>query len=233
VGHQADARLEKRLPGYRFEVVLVLLFATFLMMASAPSGAWARPVITGLQGATLVAAFLAARVSRRLLRIAIVVALAAFASALVAAVAGVPGGNGPFLLLDVLVVGAVPIVIARSVWSRGVVDARTILAAVCIYITVGMLWAFIYGAISELATSPFFAQTSHATTADLLYFSFVTLTTVGYGDLTARGDLGRAVAVLEALFGQLYLVTVVAVLVSRMALRRRQSSDPPADGGAA
>jgi hypothetical protein len=233
VGPSADATLEKRLPGYRFEVVLLLLFATFMVMASAPSGAWARPVITGLQGATLVAAFLAARVSRRLLRIAIVVALAAFASAVVAAVAGVPGGNGPFLLLDVLVVGAVPVVIARSVWRRGVVDARTILAAVCIYITIGMLWAFIYGVISEFGTGPFFAQTSHATTADLLYFSFVTLTTVGYGDFTARGDLGRAVAVLEALFGQLYLVTVIAVLVSRMALHRRPGSDPPADGGGA
>jgi hypothetical protein len=52
-----------------------------------------------------------------------------------------------------------------------------------------------------------------------LYFSFVTLATLGYGDYTAAGELGRTLAIVEALVGQLYLVTVIAVLVSRM--RRR------------
>jgi len=49
-----------------------------------------------------------------------------------------------------------------------------------------------------------------------LYFSFVTLATLGYGDYTPAGSLGRTLAIVEALFGQLYLVTVIAVLVSRM-----------------
>jgi Ion channel len=231
VGPEAEGTLEARLPGYRFEIVLALLFATFVMMASAPSGVWARPVIVGLQGGTLVAAFLAARVRRRLMRVGVLVALFAFVSAVVTAAAGSPGGNGPFLLLDVLIVGATPIVIARSVWRRGVVDVRTVLAAVCIYITVGMSWAFVYGVVDNLSSGPFFAQTSHATTADYLYFSFVTLTTVGYGDLTVVDGLARAVAVLEALFGQLYLVTVVAVLVSRLAQRRRDGSGPDSGHG--
>ena len=52
-----------------------------------------------------------------------------------------------------------------------------------------------------------------ATTADYLYFSFVTITTVGYGDFTAASGLGRALASLEALLGQVYLVTVVATIV--------------------
>ena len=62
-------------------------------------------------------------------------------------------------------------------------------------------------------------QTAHATTPDFLYFSFITQTTVGYGDFTAEGDLGRALAVVEAMGGQLYLVTVIAVLVSRLSAR--------------
>ena len=62
-------------------------------------------------------------------------------------------------------------------------------------------------------------QTNHASIQDFLYFSFVTQTTVGYGDFTAAGDLGRALCVVEALVGQLYLVTIIAVLVSRMAGR--------------
>jgi hypothetical protein len=47
-----------------------------------------------------------------------------------------------------------------------------------------------------------------------LYFSFTTLTTVGFGDLTAGSDAGRMLAVMEALLGQLYLVTVVAFIVA-------------------
>ena len=71
-------------------------------------------------------------------------------------------------------------------------------------------------------------QTAHATTPDFLYFSFITQTTVGYGDFTAAGDLGRALAVLEALTGQLYLVTIIAVLVSRLS-GRNIATPPPVD----
>ena len=64
-----------------------------------------------------------------------------------------------------------------------------------------------------------------ATVADYLYFSFVTQTTVGYGDLTAAGGFGRALAVLEALIGQLYLVTVIALLVSNLGSARRRARE--------
>jgi hypothetical protein len=97
-----------------------------------------------------------------------------------------------------------------------VIDVRTVLGAVCIYVLLGMLYAFLYAAIDALSSGPFFVQTAHATTPDFLYFSYITQTTVGYGDFTAQGDLGRALAVLEAMGGQLYLVTIIAVLVSRL-----------------
>ena len=90
------------------------------------------------------------------------------------------------------------------------------LGAICIYVLIGMLWALLYTAIGALDSRPFFAQIDKTTTADYLYFSYVTQTTVGYGDLTAAGSIGRALAVLEALIGQLYLVTVVALLVGRL-----------------
>jgi hypothetical protein len=92
-----------------------------------------------------------------------------------------------------------------------------------------MLFAFLYGAIGYLGSDPFFAQANNPSSAEYLYFSFITLTTVGYGDYTAAGDLGRSLASIEALLGQLYLVTIVATIVSRMAYARgrpdeRQSS---------
>ena len=72
------------------------------------------------------------------------------------------------------------------------------------------MFAFVYAAINGIDTTPFFVQTTNATTPDFLYFSFITQTTVGYGDFTAAGDLGRVLAVIEALTGQLYLVTIIA-----------------------
>ena len=89
-----------------------------------------------------------------------------------------------------------------------------------------MMFAFLYAAINGISSGPFFVQTSHATVPDFLYFSYITQTTVGYGDFTAAGDLGRALAVLEALTGQLYLVTIIAVLVSRLSGRNLVSALP-------
>jgi hypothetical protein len=65
-------------------------------------------------------------------------------------------------------------------------------------------------------TGPFFAQDTDGTTAIRQYFSFVTLTTVGYGDYSPASNLGHTLSNAEALVGQLYLVTVVAVLVGRL-----------------
>jgi Ion channel len=217
-----DGSVEARLPGYRFGIVLALLFATFVLMAVAPSGEWGRVVIVGLQGLTLIAAFSASRVNRHLMRIGIIVAALALAGALVAAISDSQPDPGVFLVLSFLLVGAAPVVIGRSIWRRGVVDVKTVLGALCIYVMIGMLFAFFYGAVAAFSSEPFFAQAAHATTSDLLYFSFVTQTTTGYGDLTAAHDLGRALAVFEALFGQLYLVTIVAVLVSRLATQSHE-----------
>ena len=86
------------------------------------------------------------------------------------------------------------------------------------------LWV-LTGAVGTIQSDPFFAQQAHATVADYLYFSFVTQTTVGYGDLTAAGGFGRALAVLEALIGQLYLVTVIALLVSNLGSARRRARE--------
>jgi hypothetical protein len=115
-------------------------------------------------------------------------------------------------------------VIARSAIRRRVIDVRTIMAALCIYVLLGMLWAFVFGAIGNITSTAFFVQQAHPANADYLYFSFITQLTVGYGDLTAASNLGRACAVLEALIGQIYLVTVVAVLVTRLVPRDQQPS---------
>jgi hypothetical protein len=216
-GTEAEHWLEDRFPGYRFGSVLVLLSITFVVMASAPPDAWSRVLTVALQGLTLLAALLASRAGRRLFRVALVVVVLAFLGALASVlVSSSTDPSGIFFGLNVLLVATAPVVIARALWKRQIVDLHTVLGAICIYILLGMMFAFVYAAIDQIGPDPFFAQTSHATVQDYLYFSFITQTTVGYGDFTAAGDLGRAIAVVEALAGQLYLVTIIAVLVSRM-----------------
>jgi hypothetical protein len=217
----ADAARARHVPAYRFGIVLLLLLATFIFLASGPTGDWVPFVAVLLQSATLLAAFAASGVRRRLWRIALGVVLAALVSAFAAIFVGGDEANATIFLLSLLLVGAAPVVIINSLVRRRAIDIRTVLGAVCVYVLIGMMWSFAYTAIGTLDSEPFFAQQSHATVADYLYFSFVTLTTTGYGDLTAARGLGRALAVLEALIGQLYLVTVIALLVSNIGRRGR------------
>jgi len=222
---RAEDTLEPRYPGYRYGIVLMLLLVTFVVMASGASGAWNRVVIVALQGATLFGALLASKARRRTFRLTGVVILVALVGSIVSAFADTSTTRGSSSLLSALLVGIAPVAIGSALWRRAVVDVQTILGAICIYVLVGMLWAFVYGAMRTLGDSQFFVQISRPTNADDLYFSFVTLTTVGYGDLTAATSLGRSVAVLEALVGQIYLVTIVSVLVSRLGRARRTDED--------
>jgi voltage-gated potassium channel Kch len=211
----------------RFGIVLALLLVTFVFLASAPTGRWVPFVAVLLQGATLLAALAASGANARLWRIAVAVVAIGLFSATGVWLADFSGADGVLFLLNALLVGAAPVVIARSLVRRGVVDVHTVMGALCIYVLLGMLWAFAFGSIGAFDSGPFFAQQAGANVSDYLYFSFVTLTTVGYGDLTAADGIGRAVAALEALTGQLYLVTIVALVVSRMARapRRRDGAD--------
>jgi hypothetical protein len=212
-----EAFLERHSAGYQYGYVLGLLAMTFIVMAAGPPDGWIRITTILLQGLTLCAALLASRVSLRLFRLAAVISLVALIGAIGSVV--IDNGrdpNGAFYLLNVLLVITVPWIIARALWKRRLIDIRTVLGAVCIYVLLGMLYAFLYAAIDSLSSGPFFVQITDATTPDFLYFSYITQTTVGYGDFTAKGDLGRALAVVEAMGGQLYLVTVIAVLVSRL-----------------
>jgi drug/metabolite transporter (DMT)-like permease len=217
--------LEERFPGYRYGVVLILLLTTYVFMAAGPTHVVARVVTVGLQGATLLTTLIASRAGRRLFRIAVVVVALAFLAAFASAFLNDSSDpTGVFFALNVLLVGACPVVIARALVKRRIIDIHTVLGAICIYVLIGMIFAFMFASIG-LIEGTFFVQTKHATLPDFLYFSYVTETTVGYGDFTAAGSLGQTIAAFEALLGQLYLVTVVAVVVSHMTRGRRRGAD--------
>jgi len=112
-----------------------------------------------------------------------------------------------------LLIGAAIVV---GVVDQGEVNFQTVTGAVCVYLLLGFMFVFIYGSIAEFGHGALFAQGTDGTRGIRVYFSYVTLTTVGYGDYTMRTSGARMFAVLEMLMGQLYLVTVLALLVSRM-----------------
>jgi hypothetical protein len=122
-----------------------------------------------------------------------------------------------FSVLAALLAGLVPLIVVRGIIrdlrTQGVTE-RVIAGALCVYLLIGLLCAYIYGAIAEIASSPLFANgQGDGDPSDRTYFSFITQTTVGYGDFSPESPVARAVAMSQALTGQLYLVTVVSLLV--------------------
>src|SRR5262245_1519378 len=191
-------------------------------MAATPPDTAMRVITVALEGLTLLAALIASRVGRVLFRIATLVVVGAVVAAAVSLIWGASETTtGWFFAVNVLLVGAAPVAIAHALYRRTVIDTRTVLGAVCIYLLLAIMFAFLYAAIGGIGSDPFFVQTKTPGIQIYLYFSFVTQTTVGYGDYTAATNLGRTLATTEALLGQLYLVTVTAVLVSRMTTTRR------------
>lgn len=219
-----EAWLEQRFPPYQFGLVFVLLVTTYVVMAASPPSAAARITTVVLEGLTLIATLLAARVGRVLFRIAGAVVIGAVGAAIISLVVGGSSESvtGWFFAINVLLVGAAPVAIGRALYRRPVIDVRTVLGAICVYLLIGIMFAFLFAAMGAIGGEPFFVQTDAPSIQTFLYFSFVTQTTVGYGDYTAASDLGRTLATTEALLGQIYLVTVVAVLVSRMTVLRRE-----------
>jgi hypothetical protein len=139
-------------------------------------------------------------------------------------VSGLPAAG--FFLAVAAFVCFVAIVLKR-VFEPGPVTGHRIYGAVCAYLLFGMMWAVAYAFI-ETAFPQAFSVASGAESADKLvarfvYFSFVTLTTVGYGDITAVHPLARTLVIAEALTGQLFPAIIIGGLVS-LALRDRPSA---------
>jgi hypothetical protein len=136
--------------------------------------------------------------------------------------------------LEILVLAAwsailllAPVAILRKIQKEFAgegVDLEVVLGALCAYLYIGAYFAFLYDAIAILSKSPFFAQPGSENKLNYLYFSFVTLTTTGYGDISPAFGPGRMIAVIEAIIGQLYLVSVVALVVSAFGKRKAPPS---------
>jgi hypothetical protein len=107
-----------------------------------------------------------------------------------------------------------PFSILRHLLLRREIDIEALLGAVTAYLLIGMFFAFAYQAAGELGSVPFFGSAGHGSLSEDLFFSFVTITTVGYGNLVPAANPGQTFAVLEAVTGQLFLIVAVGKIIS-------------------
>jgi len=130
-------------------------------------------------------------------------------------------GTGPLRgtvpsLLGALLAAAVPVVIVRHISRHFRVTGEAEAGALCIYISMGIVFAYLFLAIEAGSGTMFAQSTAQPDLVSYVYFSFITLTSTGYGDLSPGNDLARMLSVLEALIGQIYLVTVIALLIGNL-----------------
>jgi voltage-gated potassium channel len=215
------ARLDRPVLGrmrasHSYWAVLGAIFVAFFLSALLPDSSWASSLIVLVLSVTVLIAIWTAgwSMTERIVPFAIA------ATAIVAAAINFFWRDESLTVALGLVAGLLTItiafVIAAGAVAQNEVNSRSVAGAICVYMLFGILFMFLYGALATLGHTPFFAQGTDGTRSIRFYFSFVTLATLGYGDYTPAGNLAHALAVLEALIGQLYLVTVVAVVVTRL-----------------
>lgn len=207
-----------------YALLLLCLIASIAVQGMLPPSGPQRVVVTALAGAALLLAARSARARPWLVRAAAALAVASLAVAVAQATSGVTG-EGAARLANVAVLAfgppAVAIGVVRDVRGTGHVRVEAITGVLALYMLIGLLFAAIFFALDQVGGEPVFAGGMTMTLARCIYYSFTTLTTVGYGDVATRSDVGHTISVFEALIGQIYLVTVVSLLVGNLGQQRR------------
>jgi hypothetical protein len=199
----------------------VLLASLLLLMALQPFAAVAGGLLIQLGLAGLVLASIAAVASRRRLFIVGLI-LGLPAVGLLFVPGGIPTAAGGFLLIATLVF--ICFVILRRISKHPVVTSATVSASLVVYLSLGVIWAQAYRLVEYFYPGSFTGLPGTGAVdvqRDLFYYSYVTLTTLGYGDISPVSPEARSLAITQAVVGQLYLVVLVAGLVG-MHLAQRQ-----------
>ncbi len=116
----------------------------------------------------------------------------------------------------------------RKVAVGNDISLNRIVGAVCVYLLLGVMWSIAYSVLEYLQPGSFKGLTELASPAwnpDWIYFSFVTITTLGYGDITPLTQTARSLSFAEAIVGQFYIAVLVAGLVSAYISAKKDSSD--------
>jgi hypothetical protein len=197
-----------------FGLVLGLVIVTFVLTSLVENTGWGSVLIMAATGATSIVALTSSEAPPRYVHISI------YLSGLALLLTIVGAASGAYLWLNlgaVIQVGLLAITMAAvliRVVTAVEVNARVILGAISVYTVLGLLFGFIYEAIARVQSAPFFEGAPQVHHGDFLFYSYTTLTTTGYGNLVASGQPGEMISTFEMLIGQIFLVTLIAGLVS-------------------
>lgn len=219
-----------------FGLVLILVLVTYVLASLLENHGWAAVLLTASTSATSVVALVSSRARSKTVRAAIWLSILTIGLAAVGAVLDDRAWLNPASLIQVSLLAVAMAAVLRRVVSAPEVGFRTILGALSFYTALGLLFTFIYGAVDRIQSDPFFTGVANPHGSDFLFFSYTTLTTTGYGNFVPGGQPGQMLAGLEMMSGQIFLVTMVAGLVSLWrpgeAIRRRRErrgESPAAD----
>jgi voltage-gated potassium channel len=221
----------RRLEGsHRYGLVLVMIILPIAFsLAAPPDEPWARALTVVLFAVAIIVTLAVAHAKRGMQLSALALLVVVAISAVVDAIVGSSTSGGVTRAVLGLLIALAPFALARGVIrhlrAERTVTLDAVYGAIAIYLLIGAFFATIDAAVGQLGSDPFFTQLKDPAFEQYMYFSYVTLATVGYGDFTPATSLARALAVTEALAGQLYLVTIVAVLVSNVRRRGVGGSD--------
>jgi hypothetical protein len=220
---RSSYRLQRAASG-KFGFLLVAMIGLMLTSPLIATGwVWQR-LIALFAGAVLVAGLQAARPGRRSLVLGLILALADFG---IGRLVVVENTHWTLILQPILwlaTMGFVTVTILEAVFEREVVDLETLQAAFCVYLLLGLLWAFGFVLIEITAPGSFHAESGASVAwfddqsrrtefVRLFILSYATLTGTNYGDVTPGSGFAYICTCLEALTGQVYLAVVIARLV--------------------
>jgi hypothetical protein len=223
--------------GFRYGVVFLLTLTLLVFVIVAPGENWSRAVGCALQWLALLTVVATSRASSNVRRPVAIVLLGLTSFTVVGEAAGALS-DAVLFAISGLLSAAIPLALVggllRLVRTHGVTP-QAVSGALTLYLLLGLLFAWVIGFVGKVESAQYFAETAHASTSQIVYYSFTVLSTTGFGDLTAATHVGRALAVVEMLLGQLYLVTVIGVLVGNFAGRSRRATEtstqaPPPPG---
>ena len=197
-----------------FGLVLLLVLLIYVLASVISNRGWPAVLLTAVMGATSVVALTSSHARPLFVRRALWLAVLAVALATIAAIAGGRQWLSAANFVNICLLTAAMAAVLRRVVTSGRVSSRTILGAISIYASLGILFTWAYGMVDRIEGGGFFGHVAGIQGSDFLFFSYTTLTTTGYGDLVPASDFGRMLSGLEMMLGQVFLVTLVAGLVS-------------------
>jgi voltage-gated potassium channel Kch len=195
----------------RYGFVLLLLLVAYVL-----AGIDAGPVLDGLLSIIWISVLLAALwspgIPRRLRQLGVVATGLVLVSSISLNLVATDEASGWRLLIFAVAQAAALLAILNRILRHERVNFQTVMGGVAAYALIAFVMAAAYHGLELLSDETFLNGV--VAEGDFTYFSFVTLTTVGYGDITAASDLAKRLVVIEAFVGQVFIITLVARLVS-------------------